>query len=245
MSYDRYHWKIRELLLCIGMYLGISIGVAYLFYNSILGIAAALVILPAGFRISKKSLMAKQRQELTIQFKDCMRFVSGALSAGYSMENAWREAEKDMEKMHGGDTKMYRELHDMNTRIALNETVEKLLLDFAWRSGIEDVRDFAQVFAFAKRGGGDFVQIIGSTVKKISDKAEVMQEIETAMAAKKLEQKLMNIIPLLLLLYIRISSPDFISPLYGNALGVAIMSGCLLLYGAAILLSEKIIAIEV
>lgn len=180
-----------------------------------------------------------------VQFKDCMRFMSGTLSAGYSIENAWKEAEKDMKKMYGKQADMCRELVHMNACIELHEPLEKLLLDFAIRSGQEDVNDFCQVFSFAKRSGGDFVRIIQSTERRISEKVEILQEIETVMAAKRLEQKVMNVIPLFLLLYIQIASPEFISPLYGNLLGVALMSGCLLFYGAAIRIAGKIVNIEV
>lgn len=245
MDYKKYCWRPRELLLYLSLYFLVSVLAAFLFFNHPLGLGLAALIVPVGLRTTKKQFRKRQQQELTIQFKDCMRFVAGALAAGYAMENAWQSAQVDLDKMYEPNAMMCLELKDINARLALNEPIEKLLLEFAWRSGVEDVLDFAQIFTFAKRGGGDFRTIIGSTVKKISDKAEIMQEIETTIAAKRLEQKLMNMIPLLLLLYIRISAPDFINPLYGNLLGIAIMSGCLLLYGFAMLLAEKIVEIEV
>ena len=118
-------------------------------------------------------------------------------------------------------------------------------MDFAKRSGIRDIESFCQVLVYAKRSGGNVAAIIQSTVKKIREKCEVEQEIRTALAQKKLEQKIMNIIPLFLLAYIGISSPDFIEPLYRDITGRVIMSVCLLVYGAAFLISEYMMKIEV
>lgn len=161
------------------------------------------------------------------------------------MENAWKNAETDLEKMHGEKAVMCVELRILNFGVEVNEPIEKLLRDFADRSGLEEVDSFCQIFSFAKRSGGNQSKMIANTVKRISDKRKVMQEIETVMSAKKLEQKIMNIIPLLLLAYVGISSPDFIAPLYRNLFGQIVMSICLAVYGAAFLLSEKIIRIEV
>lgn len=206
---------------------------------------SAAVIVPCGMYGTQKELLRKRDQVLTVQFKDCLRFVSGALSAGYSIENAWKEAEKDMVKMYGKEADMCKELFQMNSGIELHEPIEKLLLDFARRSGQEDVNDFCQIFSFAKRSGGDFIRIIQNTDKRISDKVEILQEMDTVMAAKKFEQKIMNFIPLFLLLFIQSSSPEFIRPLYGNIAGAAVMSGCLALYGSAIVIARKIVNIEV
>jgi tight adherence protein B len=60
-----------------------------------------------------------------------------------------------------------------------------------------------------------------------------------------MEQKVMNVIPLFILAYLRISSGDYLDVLYGNLFGVSVMSGCLLVYAAAIVVSERLLAIHV
>ena len=133
----------------------------------------------------------------------------------------------------------------MNRQVGLNTPLEKLLTDFAFRSGLEDVQSFSQVFQFAKRGGGDLTAIIHSTSMRIGDKVELEREIRTAMSAKKMEQKIMSGMPLFILLYIGFSSPGFLEPLYGNPLGVLVMTICLGAYGGSILLARKIVNIQI
>ncbi len=245
MNYETYRFSAWEFVGYMFFYISLSACLAWIFYQDIRGTLLAFLLVPAGMKRKRRQLQIQRQRRLSLQFKDCIRLVANALAAGYSIENAWREAEADLCRMYGKNADMCLELAYINSRVRLNETIESSLEDFAGRSGLEDVNNFYQVFAFAKRGGGNFVRIIESCAKQIGDKREIMREIETVTASKRLEQKLMNVIPILLLAYVEISSPDFMEPLFWNLFGVCVMSICLLVYGAAFFISEKITEIEV
>ena len=55
----------------------------------------------------------------------------------------------------------------------------------------------------------------------------------------------MNLVPFLIISYISMTSTGFFDVLYHNAVGIAIMTVCLVVYVAAYRLSEKIVDIEV
>ena len=75
----------------------------------------------------------------------------------------------------------------------MNRPVELLLADMGRRSGIQDVDQFAQVFAAAKRSGGELTDIISpGRAGIIRDKIQVQEEIHTLTAARVFEQKIMN-----------------------------------------------------
>ncbi|MEG0107764.1 MAG: type II secretion system protein F, partial [Lachnospiraceae bacterium] len=91
----------------------------------------------------------------------------------------------------------------------------------------------------------DSIAIIHRAVRIICDKIDVKREIETIMSAKKLEFQVMSFIPFGILGYMRLSFPEFMNILYGNILGIVIMTGSLIAYGGAYLLGRKIVEIEV
>lgn len=70
------------------------------------------------------------------------------------------------------------------------------------------------------------------------------REIQVLIASRKLEQRVMNLIPIFILAYLKLTSGEFLSPLYGNAFGVCFMTGCLALYGVTILLADRILDIQ-
>ena len=72
-----------------------------------------------------------------------------------------------------------------------------------------------------------------------------MKEIEATLAAKKSEQMIMSLMPVGIILYLQMTSPGFLSVLYGNPFGIAAMSICLVIYAAAYWLGRRIVDIEV
>lgn len=244
-DYNVYIFSLKQKLLYAAEGSLLTAIVAWLFYQSVWGMVVGGAIIPLFMIRKRHALCEKQKKRLCMEFRECLQSVSGALTAGYAMENAWKTAEKDLSALFGGDSLMVKELVVMNRRIGLNVPMEQLLNDFAVRSGSEDVEGFCQVFQFAKRGGGDLQKIIRNASDHISDRIEIDREIDTLMAAKRLEQKLMSLMPLLILMYIGLSSPGFLEGLYHNAMGILLMSACLTIYGVSILLAEKIVSIQI
>lgn len=64
-------------------------------------------------------------------------------------------------------------------------------------------------------------------------------------AAKKMEFQIMTMIPLGIIVYMKISFPEFMSVLYGSVAGVVVMSGCLAIYIGAWYLGKRMLEIEV
>lgn len=245
MDYREYHFTKRERLLCFLKTLGICIVIAYLCYRSLLAMILFPLLYVLLLKRERKQKIVQRKEQLSLEFKETMQAVSGALTAGYSIENAFKEAQKEIHQLYGQTSYMEKELEQMNAKLALNQPLEELLMDFSNRSGLEDVESFCQVFVFAKRGGGNFVKIIKATVGQISDKLEIKREISTMIASKKLEQKIMQAVPVFILFYLDLTSPEFLQVLYQNPFGILVMTVCLLLYIAAMFLAEKIVNISV
>lgn len=235
-------WEWTRWLLC---YLALDGMTSFLFYRSwlafLLGIPGAAVYI----RSRKKDQIVKRQKRLEQEFLMGMQSVSLELAAGYSVENAFSQGLHQMRELYGGEAFICRELEGIKRSLALNETLEPLLLDLGERSGIEDIRTFGEVFSAAKRSGGDLNAIIRNTVSMMAQKKEVEQEIEVCLAAKKMEQLVMSGIPFFILGYVGLTSGEFLEGLYHTAAGVLAMTGGLALYLAAFILGKRIVRIEV
>ena len=94
----------------------------------------------------EKETAGTAKRDTSLQFRDAMQSVAAALQAGYSMENAWRESEKEMTELYGQDGIFVGELHQINQAVGMNQPIEKLLYEFALRSDCEDIQNFSDVF---------------------------------------------------------------------------------------------------
>lgn len=209
---------------------GISVLLAYLFYDAFWGIVVVAVVYPLYRGRRTAEFKERQKKEMETQFCDGISCAAAALEAGYSMENAWKEAEQEIATIHGRDAVLAKTFHRMNRRIAMNEPIEMQIQEFARRTNLESVQNFADIFGFAKRSGGNLTAIIKKTTHSIRLNAQVKEEIDTMLSSRKLEQKIMNMMPLGILLYIRIGVNGFLDPLYHTVSGVLIMSICLSAY---------------
>ncbi len=225
--------------------LGLTAGAAFLFYRSPAAMMLAVIFIPMYLARKKQAYVRERKQRLQQQFKSGMQMVSGSLAAGYSMENAWKNAEKDLERLYGRNSEFYLELNRMNQKLRMNEPLEQILYDFAIRSGSEDICNFAEIFRYAKRNGGNVTEIIRTTIRRMQEKADIMAEIENAVAAKRAEQKMMNVMLPGILLFVTLGSPEYVSSLYHTPLGVFVMSICLAGYLFACRWSEKLTDISV
>lgn len=176
-----------------------------------------------------------------MQFKDCIVAVSTSLRAGYAVENAFLESRTDMKLLYGENSMIYKELEWIRRGLVLNIPITELLLDFAVRSGCEDILQFAQVQVIAKKNGGDLSKILQESADTIGRKIDAMQEIRTVLSGRRMEQKVMKLMPFGIIGYISFCYPGYFDALYGNLLGMAIMSVCLVIYLTAYLLGDHIL----
>lgn len=244
-DYNNYKFTLKEKIKYILQGAALILVLGSLFYQSLIGVLFLSPLILVLLKIKNKEQIKNRKWKLNLEFKDGISSLSAALCAGYSAENSFEEAIKDLRLLYQEDSIIIREFSYMVNQIRMNYTVENILRDFGERTAIEDIISFAEVFATAKRTGGDLTRIIKTTCNTINDKIEVKREIITLITAKKLEANIMTVIPILILCYLYVSSPGFLDPLYHNLLGVFIMTILLACYIGAYLLSRKITAIEV
>lgn len=243
-NYNVYQFTLKEKIQYTlqGSLIACMIGI--LFYQSIIGILIVCPIIFFYLKRKRKRCLAERKWQLNQEFRDGIISLSAALSAGYSIENAFEEALKDLSLLYPDKAMIIIEFSCLLNQIRMNVTVERVLSEFGNRTGIEDIISFAEVFTTAKRTGGDMIKIIKTTCNTIGDKIEIQREIKTLITAKKFEASIMNLIPFVFISYLSYFSPGFLGPLYHNMFGIIVMTIMLLCYLGAFQLSEKIMMIE-
>jgi len=241
-DYHKYRWKRGEKARTVMICAGITGMLAYFFYQSILAVLPLAAVGIYAFILTGRNKARKEREELAAQFRECILAVSTSLQAGYSVENAFLECRQDMVLMYGESGLICEELNVVRRGLTINISLEELLLDMADRSGCDDIAQFAQIFALAKRNGGNMAEIIRSSANQIGKQIDLRQEIGTLLGGKRMELAIMEIMPFVILFYINMGNPGYFAPLYHNLTGVAIMTGCLIVYLGAYLLGERMLA---
>lgn len=244
-DYNVYQLSKKEWLFYSGQGIFYLAVLSFVFYRNL---AVFLCTLPLGVcypLVLKEDLKKKRQEKLRTQFKDMILSLASCLNAGYSVENGFAETLRETDRVYGKESMISSELRLLLYKLRLNRTVGEALEDFAERSGLDDVKSFANVFLTARESGGELVRIISRTADIISEKIRIQEDILTATASRRLEQKIMGMIPIFIVFYMELTSPGFFQILYTTALGRMIMTACLGVYLVSNTAAKKILEIEI
>ena len=171
-----------------------------------------------------------------------MEIVSGGLHAGYSLENAFLSARATADREY---PLMSRELTLLANGLSCRKRLEELLLEFGRRSGVPEIMEFAGLVETAKVYGGNIPQLIRQMTDNFAQTEQLEAEIQTVIAAKRLEGRIMLVVPFAILLYFRILNPSYMQVLYHTIAGRCCMTICMLIIAACAGWIDKIVRIEV
>jgi tight adherence protein B len=245
IDYSIYKMKSLEYFLALVIAAAVLFLIGYIFYRSFF---LALLITPLSMfypRIRTRQIIKKRNTELRLQFKDSLQSLSSSLHAGKSFESAMRSAISDLLIQYETDSYIIREFEIIVRKLESNETVERAFAQFAERSMVEEIISFAEILETCKRTGGNLISAIKSSTDIISDKIEVLNDIGSILAEKKLEQNILTIMPIVLILMLSASAKDFMMPVFTGIIGRIVMTISMILFVVAYFLSEKITNIEV
>jgi len=229
----------------MGGYLSIFT-VLYLFYHDLFfSLAGGLMIVC--FTGRYKSWKAEKRRTLLItQFKDLLYSMTSYTAVNVQLSYALEGCLSNLLLLYDEDSPLINELNYMVRDIKENKANEvRLLKDFAERSHCEDIENFVQVYSACTITGGNLEKVLKNTIEILMDKITIEREIKTLTSQKRFEGNIITAMPLIVIMFLNVFSPDYLEPLYSDASGRLIMTGALTGLVAAHIMTRKITSIEV
>lgn len=244
-NYERYIFSRKEWAANIVEAAVLSCGINYLCYRSWWAFAGTVPLTVWYVRWKRKEKMNKRRKRMEYHFQDVLHGLQTAVRAGYSMEHAVTECRKEMEQIYGREDDLVAELIYMERQMKVGIPPEQLFMDLGQRSGVEDIRNFGEIFLISRRAGGNLGEIMEKMANVIGEKIRIGKEIDVSIAGKRMEQLVMSLVPGGMILYMQMTSEGFLDVLYHNILGVIVMTVCLGIYVFSFWLGRKIVRIVI
>lgn len=261
-NYKVYYMKPIEKILYFLLAFAVGAAVGYLFYgglaknefgdpttltwqlniiiSSIVGIFAGIMYVP----IRTKQIMQKKQNDLKLQFRELLDALATSIGSGKNVVDSFRGAREDLCIIYSEDTSIIKELDVVLDGIANNIDIEKSLLDFGVRSGIDDIISFANVFETCYRKGGNIKDVIKNTQQIITEKMEVEMEIQTIVTGAKNEQMIMTVMPIALIGVIKMMSPELASN-FATPAGIIATTVAIILFVVAYFVGTIVLAIKI
>lgn len=243
--YELLFYTPAEKRILLGKSIGIIFSLDFFFYQSLWALIPLSVIGLLYYQMEKKLLEAKKKEQVREQFKELMLLVSTSQKAGYSVENAFLSSYDDMKALYGKDSSICHIIQILKSGKENNVLFTDLWKQIGQKLKIAEISEFASVYEISYKSSGNMASIMEKTAAIIVHKIETDKEIQISLSARRFEQKIMNIMPFLIMAYISLTSPGYFKGLYHSVSGVFLMSICLLVYLTAYVISIRIVSIEV
>lgn len=220
-------------------------GMSKLFYDSVIYMPLLMIPIAVVVVSFLKEMIKKNRLRAAIEFQELMEQMSAGLYAGNSLEHSYIRGVCGLKEQHPEGMLLMGLWEEGVKRLRLNVPIVQVLEELANRTGLEDVEHFARVTLVAQRNGGNLIHVIAQATGHISEKIKTDHEIEAIISAKKMEQSIMCVMPFVMMLYVRLMSPQYFDVLYHNAFGVVFMTACLSVIFVAYLFGRYLVDIKV
>lgn len=218
----------------------------YLFFRSLILSVCAGLLIKLLVPHYQAYLAEKRRRDLGRQFKDLLVAISSSIESGRQMEEAIVEASDTLHRIYDDEAPIVMEVDLMKRGIQENNESDTVLLtSLARRSGCEDIQNFVQVYLCCRSTGSDLVEILSHTTDIMTEKMEIMEQIEVLTAQKKLEGRIISAMPFAILIVLNLLSPAYISVLYETLGGRLVMLTCLFGICVGIWMMERLTDVEV
>ena len=206
---------------------------------AIVGLLAIKYFLPT----INESLKNKRTDKLKKQFCDFAAALTNALASGMNMTDSLNAVYLDLQSQYSDEAYIVEEVREIINGVNNNIPIETMLEDFGIRSGVPDILNFSTVFATCYRTGGDIKSVVRRTTEIISEKIMISSEIETAITSNKMQMNIMNVLPIVIVLMMRLMSQEFANS-FGSIIGVVGLSITVALTIGAYKLGQKIMNIK-
>ncbi len=216
-DYSFYKMSASEML--ISSLAGFAGGTAvfYIFFgkgvpSAVFGLIAVIFALGKGNKFFKD----RRNRKLLTEFKDFLEIFTASLSSGKNAVFALDETLTDLEAQYGEKSLMAGELKNILNEVNNGCIPEEAISDFSERSGMQDIKNFAETFRLCRMSGGNLKEAVYCTYSVLAEKMRIQGEIETIVSKGKNEMTIMTFLPLAVLPVMKMMGET------GNSSGLAV-----------------------
>ena len=245
-DYGRYKFSVKELeSYLIRSYLVMFV-CAYVFYGNLIFSLIVGLLCVGGLGVYRKLKVEERRNSLRLQFKDMLYSMSSSITSGRHLKEAIEDSEEAVSLINGSDAILTREIRHMCRLMQeTNCSAEDAFRDLAVRSGVKEIMDFSDVCMICQYTGGNLADMISKAVMMLTQNIELQREKDVLLSQKKLESRILVMMPVLLTALTNLAAPDYLESMYTTLIGRFIMTVALLSNLVSFLWSMKLIGSRV
>jgi tight adherence protein B len=231
-------WRAGEVLVASA---GIAVAagiLGWVLWGMIPGIFFLLLgfLMPLGYI---KNKARKRSKAFFTQLPDILLLMSGALRAGFSLQQALGAVAQDAKPPAS------EEFRRTMAEVRLGSPLSAALDALSDRLGIIDFEWTVLAIQIQREVGGNLAEILEIISETIRERARLKRQISTLTAEGKLSAYVLGCLPFAMGGLLMLQSPDYLTPLFHDPIGLFMIGGGLVGIAVGALWMRQIINIEV
>lgn len=233
-------WTVSHVLL--GCVLG---GVLAFAAASLLAKQPLLVALPAAAfgaalpLFYLQHLRGRRLARLERQLPDALDLVTRALRAGHSFASSVQMIGEEMAEPIAGEFRMVAD--EVNFGVSLQQALTNL----SERVPLTDLRYFVVSVLIQRDSGGNLTEVLGNLSRLIRERLKLLARVRVLSSEGRLSAWLLIVLPFALAGLMNVFNPAFMTPLWTDPMGIAVVKYMLASMVVGMLIMRKIVKIRV
>jgi tight adherence protein B len=199
-------------------------------------VCVAAAALPLAYMLRKRK---RRLARLEAQLPDVLDLITRALRAGHAFTAALKMAGEEMAEPSAGE---FRIVHD---EINFGVSLQQALAHLSERVPSTDLRYFVVAVLIQRDSGGNLTEILTDLSELIRNRAKFMAKVRVLSSEGKLSAWILGIMPFVLAALMNFVNPEFMSLLWTDPIGIAMIQYLLVLMAIGALIMRKIVRIRV
>lgn len=222
---------------------GIAVGAAVLaFLLTSGGILPTLVLLVAGVVVPWVYLGFKKSRRLkafNAHLGETLQLISGGLSAGLSLAQSVDTVVRE------GTEPIAGEFRRALVEARLGVQVEDALEAVGERMESEDFGWVVMAIRIQRDVGGNLAELLLSVAATMREREYLRRQVKSLSAEGRLSGVILGSLPPGVLLFLTLTNPGYLDPMFGNALGWALIAAMAMLMGVGSFWMSRLVKVEV
>jgi tight adherence protein B len=220
-----------------------TIGTVLLLWVLSLFVSTAFALLafltPLLVRMYIRFRAERQRRLFADQLPDNLQVLASALRAGHSLIGALSVVVDDAPEPS------QREFRQVVGDEQLGVPLEETLTNVAVRMNNRDLEQVALVAALQRETGGNSAEVLDRVADTVRERAALRRLVRTLTAQGRMARWIVSALPVMLLVVISLLNPAYMSPLYHQTAGQALLALAAIMIVSGSLVIRKIVNIKV
>jgi tight adherence protein B len=228
-------WLLMRAAFAIG---GALVGLLLASSNIILGV---LVFVGAAFGPALYLRMKRQKRlnAFSTGLADTLQLMSGSLSAGLSLAQSIDTIVREGQEPISGEFR--RVVIETRLGVALEDSLDGI----AQRMESRDFEWVVMAIRIQREVGGNLAELLLTVAATLREREFLRRHVKALSAEGRLSCYVLGGLPPGFLLYLSLTKPDYVHPLYSTSLGFILLAGMALLLGVGMFWMTKVAKVDV